>query len=118
VVARLVRIKGVRGSSLPPRYLILGAANGLSQSVSYGDDAQMATNYPIVRLSNTARNVTYLRTFNFSTMAVATGTQSISTDIEVPPTVSAGTWQMTVIANGIASQPVKVEVVAPPIVTE
>ena len=28
--------------------------NGLSQAVSYGDDAQMATNYPLVRLRNPA----------------------------------------------------------------
>jgi hypothetical protein len=100
-------------------YKITGTQfNGLSQAVSYGDDAQMATNYPIVRLSNTARDVTYLRSFNFSMMAVATGSQSISTDVEVPLTVAPGTWQMTVIANGIASRPVNVEVVAPPIVTE
>jgi hypothetical protein len=95
-------------------YTITGIQfNGLSQAVSYGDDAQMATNYPIVRLSNTAGDVTYLRSHNFSTMAIATGTQPVSTDIDVPLTVTPGTWQMTVTANGIASQPVDVAVVVP-----
>ncbi len=92
-------------------YTITGTQfNGLSQAVSYGDDAQMATNYPIVQLSNAAGDVIYLRSFNFSTMAVATGSQSVSTEIEVPLTVAPGAWQMVVIANGIASQPVDVEV--------
>jgi hypothetical membrane protein len=99
-------------------YTITGTQfNGLSQAVSYGDDAQMATNYPIVRLSNTAGDVTYLRSFNFSTMAVATGTQPVSTSIEVPGTVTPGIWQMTVIANGIPSQPVNVKVAAVPVIT-
>jgi hypothetical protein len=95
-------------------YTITGTQfNGLSQAVSYGDDAQMATNYPIVRLSNTAGDVTYLRSHNFSTMAVATGAQPVSTDVDVPVAVTPGTWQMTVTANGIASQPVDVAVVGP-----
>ena len=84
--------------------------NGLSQAVSYGDDAQMATNYPIVRLSSADGDVRYLRSFNFSTMAVATGNEDVTTDIEVPLDVTPGQWQMAVIANGIASQPVNVEV--------
>jgi hypothetical protein len=86
--------------------------NGLSQAVSYGDDAQMATNYPIVRLSDAAGQVRYLRSFNFSTMAVATGDESVTTEIEVPLDVAPGQWQLAVIANGIASQPVDVEVAA------
>jgi hypothetical protein len=49
--------------------------NGLSQACSYGDDAQMATNYPIVQLSNGAQ-VVYLRTSNHSSMGVATGAAS------------------------------------------
>jgi hypothetical protein len=84
--------------------------NGLSQAVSYGDDAQMATNYPIVRLSNSKGQVRYLRTFNFSTLAVATGTETVSAEIEVPRDVPAGAWSMVAIANGIASAVVDVEV--------
>jgi hypothetical protein len=84
--------------------------NGLSQACSYGDDAQMATNYPIVRLSNTAGQVVYLRTSNHSTMGVATGGTTVSTNIAVPGTLGTGPWSLVVIANGIASDPVAVTV--------
>ncbi len=84
--------------------------NGLSQAVSYGDDAQMATNYPIVQLSNSKGQVHYLRSFNFSTLAVATESETVSAEIEVPSDVPAGAWSMVVIANGISSPAVNVEV--------
>ena len=84
--------------------------NGLSQAVSYGDDAQMATNYPIAQLSNAAGEVVYLRTFNFSTLAVATEKQTVSVEVEVPGSLTAGAWTLKVIANGIASNGVDVEV--------
>ena len=85
--------------------------NGLSQAVSYGDDAQQATNYPIFRLSSGSQ-VVYLRSSNFSTLGVATGSTPVTADIEVPSTVIPGTWQMVAIANGIPSAPVDVQVVA------
>ena len=83
--------------------------NGLSQAVSYGDDAQMATNYPLVRLSNETGTVRYMPTSNFSTMGVATGTDPVTADFLVTK-VDPGPWQLTVIANGIASEPWDVEV--------
>jgi hypothetical protein len=86
--------------------------NGLSQAVSYGDDAQMATNYPIVRIQNNATgNVFYCRTFNFSTMGVNTGTVIHNTQFTVPPSAELGASTITVIANGIASDPVAVNVI-------
>jgi hypothetical protein len=83
--------------------------NGLSQAVSYGDDAGMATNYPLVQLSNANGDVSYLPTSNFSTMAVATGTDTVSVDF-LATGVPTGPWQLRVIANGIASEPLSVEV--------
>jgi hypothetical protein len=83
--------------------------NGLSQACSYGDDAQMATNYPIVRLQNAGKTY-YLRTFNHSTMAVATGDAIVTTNISIPSTVPQGAASMVVIANGIASNPVSVDI--------
>ena len=96
-------------------YIITGTQfNGLSQACSYGDDAQMATNYPIVRVTNTTTGaVTYLRTFNHSTMAVATGTTSVSTNIDVPRGIQPGcadVLTLEVIANGIPSDPVKIAI--------
>jgi hypothetical protein len=93
-------------------YTITGTQlNGLSQACNYGDDAQMATNYPIVRLTNAAGEVVYLRSFNFSTMGVATGLTPVTTDVTVFQG-EPGRWTLEVIANGIASEPVQVEVTA------
>ena len=85
--------------------------NGLSQACTYGDDATMATNYPIARATNTATNaVTYLRTANHSTMAIATGTTIVSTSVTVPSTLAIGTYSLVVVANGIPSAPITVTV--------
>jgi hypothetical protein len=87
--------------------------NGLSQAVSYGDDATMATNYPLVQLRNNATgHVVFCRTFNFSTMAVNTGTVIHTTEFTVPSSAALGASTITVIANGIASAPVAVNVIA------
>ena len=88
--------------------------NGLSQACSYGDDAQMATNYPLVRLTNRAGNkVRYLRTAHHSTMGVATGAAVHSTKVTVPIHTPQGQYSMVVVANGIASDPVTVHVARP-----
>jgi hypothetical protein len=81
--------------------------NGLSQACAYGDDATMATNYPIVRLA-AGGNVFYCRTFNHSTLGVNTGTVVHSTHVNIPATAPAGSATLTVIANGIPSDPVNV----------
>ncbi len=94
-------------------YLISGTQfNGLSQACSYGDDAQMATNYPIVRLTNTSTNkVVYLRSFDFSTLGIATGAATVSTRVQVPSDAEPGQYDLVIIANGIASDPFTVQVV-------
>ena len=86
--------------------------NGLSQACAYGDDQQMATNYPLVRLwGDPAVGAVYCRTFNHSTMGVATGNTIHHTHFEVPNTVPPGKYRLVVIANGIASNPITVHVV-------
>jgi hypothetical protein len=86
--------------------------NGLSQACSYGDDAQMATNFPIVELINTVTGeVIRCRTFNFSTQGIATGATIVTTSVQVPTDARVGNYNMVVIANGIASAPVSVHVV-------
>jgi hypothetical protein len=75
--------------------------NGLSEGAAYGDDAEMSSNYPLVRLKNAPfLGTLYLRTSNWSSTGVATGS--------LPETVqfSMGTGfdvLMNVVANGIAS---------------
>ena len=85
-------------------YTIRGTLfNGVSHANSYGDDRQSATNFPIVRLTNSAGKVKYLRAFNVSGMAVATGSATITVSVEVRTDLDNGRWDLAVIANGIAS---------------
>jgi Kelch motif protein len=85
--------------------------NGLSQAVGYGDDAASATNYPLVRIRNkTTGHVFYCRTFDHSTMAIATGTSNQSTTFHVPYNIELGDAEIYVVANGIASAPYPVDV--------
>ncbi|MGA8099672.1 MAG: hypothetical protein WB810_13545 [Candidatus Cybelea sp.] len=93
-------------------YKITGTQfNGLSQAMSFGDEFQNATNYPLVRITNNANgHVVYARTHNHSTMGVATGSKSVSTEFDVPSTIGNGASTLEVVANGIASKPVNVTV--------
>jgi hypothetical protein len=85
--------------------------NGLSQANAYGDDAQMATNYPLVRLKHIGnKKVYFCRTFDHSTMAVATGKRLVHTHFHVPHMVPIGHYELAVVANGIESKSVKVRV--------
>lgn len=78
--------------------------NGLSQTNAYGDDWTNASNYPIVRITNLASgHVQYCRTHDHSTMAVATGSQTVSTHFIVPERIELGASQIEVVANGIPS---------------
>lgn len=84
--------------------------NGFSQENAYGDDAQMAENYPLVRIVNTATgDVFYARTHAFSSMAVASQAP-VSAQFDVPAGIELGPSTLTVIANGIPSTPVKVTI--------
>jgi hypothetical protein len=85
--------------------------NGLSQAVGYGDDSQAATNYPLVRIVNKqSSHVKYCRTFNHSSMGVATGAAVITTNVDIPPDIETGDSSLFVVANGIPSQPFDVTI--------
>jgi hypothetical protein len=87
--------------------------NGVTAGAYYGDDAQMATNFPIVRVANTATGaVVYGRTTSFSSMGVAPGTAG-SVKFTLPATIAAGPSSLEVVTNGIASAPVSVTIEAP-----
>jgi hypothetical protein len=91
-------------------YTITGTQfNGLSQANSYGDDLQNATNYPIVRL--TGNNVYFCRSFDFSTMGIATLSTPQTASITLP-SMPPGDYELQVIANGIASASTVVSVAA------
>jgi hypothetical protein len=93
-------------------YVLQGRGlNGLSQAVGYGDDATAATNYPIVRIRHLGTGrITYCRSFDHSTMGVATGASIESTNFLMPLGTPEGDSEIVVVANGIASAPVPVQV--------
>jgi hypothetical protein len=93
-------------------YAISGTQfNGLSQGAMYGDDAQMATNYPLVRITNNVSgHVVYAKTHDHSTMAIGTGATPVSTQFDVPFEIEPGASKLVVVANGIPSAPVDVVV--------
>jgi len=89
-----------RGSS----FTLFGSKfNGASVANSYGDDAQAATNYPIVRITNVATgHVFYCRTHDHSTMAVGYNGPTY-THLDVPSNMETGQSYLEVVVNGIAS---------------
>lgn len=97
----------------PGQTFVVGGTqfNGLSQCTGYGDDSTNATNYPLVRITNMASgHVSYCRTFDHNTMAVATGAAPTSTNATAPNNIEAGPSTLEVVANGVASLPVVVTV--------
>jgi hypothetical protein len=80
--------------------------NGISQGAAYGDDAQMNSNYPLVRMTNSAGNVYYARTYNWSSTCVMTGSLPVTTEFMAPQNLPAGVYSLVVVANGISSAPV------------
>ena len=90
--------------------------NGISEGASYGDDWQMTTNYPIVRLTS-GSNVYYARTFNWNSTGVSRGAQADSTQFTLPSGLPAGTYSLQVIANGIASDAVSFTPAATPVLS-
>jgi hypothetical protein len=85
--------------------------NGLSQANAYGDDAQAASNYPLVRITNIqTQHVFYCRTHNHTSMGVATGALKVTTHFDVPATIELGPSTLVVVANGIPSASVSITV--------
>jgi hypothetical protein len=82
--------------------------NGFSLGASYGDDAQEATNFPIVRITNTGTgDVCFGRSYNFSTMGVF-NTGKMHADFDIPASCETGAGTLQVIVNGLASAGVAV----------
>lgn len=106
-IVTAVPVHLVPGSS----YVLAGIRlNGMSQGCAFGDELQCATNYPLVRITNLAtKDVFYSRTHNHSSMGVAQNFIT-TTHFDVPAAQEKGPSQLVVVANGIASAPVLVNV--------
>lgn len=81
--------------------------NGISEGAAYGDDAQMDSNYPLVRVTDGSGNVTYLPTSYWSSTGVKTGNKLVSTEFYAFPNLTPGlAYSLVAVANGISSDPV------------
>ncbi len=75
--------------------------NGISEGATYGDDAEMASNYPILSFTDGLGNVAYGRTFNWSSVGVQTGAAPVTTQFSLPPSDGTGAYLVNVDANGL-----------------
>ena len=86
--------------------------NGISAGAAYGDDGQMSTDYPLVQFMDTNNaHIDYARTFEWTTIGVGSGSGSV--DFSLPPGLIPQTYLVSVIANGIHSDPVVFSFVNP-----
>lgn len=92
-------------------YVLTGVGlNGKSQGGGYGDDFQDATNYPLVRITNTATgHVFYAKTSGFSSMAVA-NPSPVTANVLIPAGIETGASTLVAVANGIPSKALKVTI--------
>lgn len=92
--------------------------NGITEGASYGDDWQMNTNYPIIRLISSNElgvgdTVIYMKTYNWNSTGVMRGSQADTTMFILPGgTLPEGNYSIQVVANGNASDPIPFTVCA------
>jgi len=78
---------------------------GISEGANFGDDWQMSSNYPIIRLTS-GTNVYYARSFNWNRVgAVMTGSLADTAQFVLPSGLPAGTYSLAVVVNGNPSAP-------------
>jgi hypothetical protein len=93
--------------------------NGITEGAAYGDDAQMDSNYPLIRLTNsTSGLVYYARTYNWSSTSVMTGGKVVTTEFVPPTGLPLADYSLVAVANGNSSDPVPfLFSTAPPVIT-
>jgi hypothetical protein len=84
--------------------------DGQSAGAAYGDDDQMDSNYPIIRMVNFSGNVFYARTFDWSKIGVGDGTGYETVDFTLNPAVTPGDYALIVSRAGISSFPTFIHV--------
>jgi hypothetical protein len=85
--------------------------NGFSQGGYYGDDVQVNTNFPLVRITNAGSGkVCYARTHDFSGRGISQAGDPGSAQFDVPNSCDTGASNLEVVVNGIASVPSAVTV--------
>ena len=90
--------------------------NGISEGAAYGDDEQMDSDYPLVRMTNSLTgNVYYARTYNWNSTSVQTGSRVVTTEFSLPQNLPAGTYSLVAEANGNPSAPQTFTYSPPPV---
>ena len=85
--------------------------NGQSAGAAYGDDVESNSNYPIVRFNDSAGNVYYAKTTNWSSYGVGTSTTPQTVNFTLNPTLTTpGNYSVVVSGAGIQSFPVIVNI--------
>ena len=84
--------------------------NGIWLGATYGDDVQTSTDFPIVRVTATSSgHVWYCRTYNPTDRLTSPDEQGVAT-FDVPASLEEGEAQLDVIANGIPSPALTVNI--------
>lgn len=91
-------------------YLLTGhGLNGISEGATYGDDAQMDSNYPLVRLTDVSNNVYYARTYDWNATGVMATNRLVAVQFVLPSNLPPAKYSLVAVANGIASEPVPLQ---------
>jgi hypothetical protein len=84
--------------------------SGQSAGATYGDDAEMDENYPIVRLESSSGKVYYCRTTNWSSVGVGPGSTPQTVNFTLNAAVTPGNYALFVSAAGISSAPTPITI--------
>jgi len=87
--------------------------NGQSAGAAYGDDDQMDSNYPIIRMVSGSGNVYYARTTNWSKVSIDGGHSKHSAEtvnFTLNPGVTPGHYELIVSGAGISSNPIHIHI--------
>jgi hypothetical protein len=80
--------------------------NGMSEGATYGDDAEMSSNYPIVSITTLdGVTTTYAMTSNWTPGTIQSDGTVLSCDFKLPSGTAAGVYLLTVSGAGIQSFP-------------
>ncbi len=86
--------------------------NGLSQVNMYGDDAQQATNYPLIQLQDVRTGIVWwAKTHDDSSSGIAPNQMGF-TKFDLDSKMPGGAFDMTVVTNGIRSNTIRVNVIS------
>jgi hypothetical protein len=83
---------------------------GQSAGAAYGDDDQMDSNYPIIRMANFSGSVFYARTTNWSSVGVDGGSSPETVNFTLNPGVTPGNYTIVVSGAGISSFPIMINI--------